>query len=221
MKAWALGLALATSVAAGAAHAATVSGTFIIDIYNYDAGHNSAEASATDANIASHTKLTTITYTGALDFKTDTASGAPSIAEFLNTGSGSYTVPVGVDLSSIVLSEGSGSGASQQFGTTTLFDIKATAFNAIIDGTGNISHDDGITFFDDGTPTASSAGPTTQIITPFTFDGGSFRLIYAAANGDPSVLHVEGTVVPLPATALLLLSGLAGLLAMTGLRKRV
>jgi hypothetical protein len=219
MRAWALGVALAASIATGAAHAATVSGTFTIDIYNYDAAGSSVAASATDANVSAHALLTTVTYSGALDFHTNTPSGDPTVKEFLDSAGGSYTLSNSVDLSNITLSEGAGSGDSP-FGTTTLLDIKAAAFNAIVSGTGEVSHDDGITFFDDGVATASAAGPTTQITTPFTFDGGSFRLIYAAANGDPSVLHVEGTVVPLPATAFLLLSGLAGLLTMTGLRKR-
>jgi hypothetical protein len=216
MKAWALGLTLAASIATGAAQAATVSGTFTIDVYHYDSGGDQNKAYATAGNVADHSAdlVATVTYTGALDFLSHDQSSSPTISSFLTSNGGSIvsvTNVAGLGLGNL-LSSGS-------YRATTLFDIKADAFDRILDGTGVIHHDDGITFYDDGGATGSYPQPTTQVATNYTFNGGQFRLVYAAANGDPSVLNVEGTVVPLPATALLLLSGLAGLLAMAGLKK--
>ncbi len=97
--------------------------------------------------------------------------------------------------------------------TTTFFDIVglfASGFSSII------SHDDGISVYDDGLEIASSAAPTTVIDTAVNgFGGGTWRLIYAATNSDPSVLKVTGddlpTTVPLPASLPLLLAGVAGI----------
>ncbi|RYH05909.1 VPLPA-CTERM sorting domain-containing protein [Tropicimonas sp. IMCC6043] len=86
---------------------------------------------------------------------------------------------------------------------------------------GSVLHDDGISAYDDGVlvSLASAADPTRAITTEFLFNGGDFRLIYAAANGNPEVLSVTTTPIPLPAGGLLLLSGLGGFAAFARRRK--
>src|SRR5262245_91175 len=79
-----LTIVLSAPLMAGTAQAATVSGTFNIDIYNYFGG----SPDATDANVAAHNpgdKINSITYTGALDF--DLGAGS-TILDFLNSAGG-------------------------------------------------------------------------------------------------------------------------------------
>lgn len=190
-----------------AAQAATVDGIVNIDIYTYDAGGSSANAAATVANLTGKTLTAQVTYEGLFDWFTD-GPNTTTVDQFLNSSSvGSY-----------VLNAGSTSGllTTGGFNTTTLFDFtgySATAFS------GTIRHDDGISFYDDGaliTP-ASAANPTTPVDTAYSFDGGDFRLIYAAANGNPEQLLVTASEVPIPAAAWFFGSGL---IALAGLKHR-
>lgn len=200
-----------------AGHAAPLSGTFEIDVYNYTAGGSSSNAGATVANVDTLTLSDTFTWDGALDFRIDTRNGpeagAPTIAAFLGTGTGSAT---GLDatVGGLTLSTGGGSGDAN-FGTTTIFDIVATSFDAPLTAAfdGVITHDDGITLLEDGAAIAQKAAPTSETTTTFSFGGGEFRLIYASANGDPSILEVSGTPapIPLPAGIWLLGAAMAGL----------
>ncbi len=198
----------------GAASAATLNGIFSVDIY-HRTGANTAQSAANEANLAGSTFLQTITYKGDLDFKTNNGN-LSTIGDWLATGfngvvTGLNALTAGTQLSASNINNGSA--------VTTFFDFTATflsGFDSII------RHDDGITVFDDGTQLATSANPTTVIDTIVNgFDGGTFRLIYAATNNDPSILKVTGdnlpAPVPLPAGMPLILAGLGGL-AM--LRKR-
>ena len=170
-------IALAAIAIGGAASAATLNGTFNIDIYNYDAGGSSAAAAATAANVAVHGPATvSVIYTGDLNFST--TGGGSSIQDFLDSGGGTI---IGPDLSAYALSAGS-------FGTTTLFDI---TFNAAAGISGTISHDDGISLYNNGFVVADSSNPTVEIDTDYSLSAGSVRLIYSAANGDPEILNVE------------------------------
>jgi hypothetical protein len=213
-------VAIATS---SAALASTIGGSVTINIFQ-STNTNTATASATDANIAASTYLDTITYTGFLDFGTFTQNNNPpdttTIAQWLDTGvGGSYT---GLDgsVGDLQLSKPDigGSGTA----TTTFFE-----FLGLADAPGftfDITHDDGFSFFDDGAAVASNAGPTSQTTqSGIVFDGGEFRLIYAATNGDPSVLKLagQGTLapVPLPAAGFLLVGALGGLAAVRRRRK--
>jgi hypothetical protein len=211
--------AIVVLLGAGAANASTLNGTFNIDIYQYDAGGIQSNADATAANVTSHSSnfLKTITYTGDIDFDSHTGD-VGNLLDFLQSASGSIlpnTIGLNVDLSS-----GAGSGDSA-FGLTTLFDISGTLGS----GSGTISHDDGVSIYDDGSLVLNSSAPTTVITNGFSFSGGAFRLIYAAANGDPSVLNIDFVAnppvssVPLPATLPLFATGL-GALGFAGWRKR-
>lgn len=190
---------------------ATTTGKFHLNIYNFDAGGDANAAAATVANIDAQqlagTRVFTGTYTGDLDFFLDTPGGAPTIAEFLATGGGSSIGFSHADFNDLILSDGAGS-SDPVFGTTTFFDFTADISSGLY---GDITHDDGISLLDDGVTVASSAPPTTVKTTSYGFNGGAFRLIYAAANGDPSVLNVDVQAVPLPASALLLVGALGGL----------
>ena len=187
--------------AAGSAGAATLGGMFTIDIYNYNAGGNSNAAAATETNVAANTKGATVTYSGLIDFAT--TGNPPSIADFLNSGTGTYMQTAGsANFLDMLMTDGG-------FLTTTLFDIYGTFATAV---TGSIDHDDGIKLFDSMGMITDSSDPTATITTLFSAAKGDFRLIYSAANGNPEELNVDVTgAVPVPAAGLLLLGALGGL----------
>lgn len=190
------------------ASAATLSGTFTIDIY-HRINANSAQSAATQGNLNPAEFLQTVSYTGDLDFLTNIGN-ATTIGSWLATGVNGVVTGLSAATSAIQLSS-----ADINNGTaiTTFFDITASfasGFNSII------RHDDGISVFDDGSQIATSSNPTVAIDTAVDgFNGGKWRLIYAATNSDPSVLKVTGdnlpATVPLPAGLPLLLAGLGGL----------
>lgn len=190
---------VAAGAMAGSAHAAT----FSIDIYNFNAGGVMGNADATAANVAARSAaetFETVSYSGVIDFNIGKDGTQATIGEFFASGSGAVS-GLSAGTAALTLSQGG-------FNTTTFLDFSANLPGSFY---GDIMHDDGVSLFDDGVlvTTASAQPPTTQITTPYSFSGGAFRLIYAAANGDPSVLNVSQ--VPLPATALLLVGALGGL----------
>ncbi|WP_425038560.1 VPLPA-CTERM sorting domain-containing protein [Primorskyibacter sp. S187A] len=195
--------------------AATLSGTFSVDIYQRT-NATSAEARADAANLlaADTVFLETITYTGQIDFGTRNMDDSTTIEDWLNTGVGGSFTPLSSTTAALQLSR---PNIRQGSATVTFFDFTATflsGFDSVI------RHDDGITAYDDGVAYATRANPTSVVNTNATgFDGGDWRLLYAATNGDPSILKVTGSdlpdpfiaPVPLPAGLPLLLAGLGGL----------
>lgn len=191
----AVGLAAASS-----AGAATMTGTFDINVYTYNAGGSAPNASATVANLVGKTLTANVTYTGDIDFMTN--GNSTTLADFLGSGTGSYVV-------------NSGSVAGQMtaggFGTTSLFDITSTitgSYKAVA------THDDGLSVYNNGSLVADSSYPTSAIPTPFNLTSGSLRMIYSAANGNPEQLNVQLSPVPVPAGGILLLSALGGVAAL-------
>jgi hypothetical protein len=196
--------ALIATLVAGAAQAATLTGTFNITAYNYDSQGNNANSYASAAvlsTIGSRANLVSdsFTYTGALSFGTPAQQ---TVGAWLGTGGGTVT---GLDatLAGRQLSSG-------HYRSTTFFVITA----AFVDGfNATITHDDGISVFDDGVAIRTRPAPTTAVNTVANgFNGGAWSLYYVAANGNPSILVVDAdrqpTPVPVPAALPLLAAGL-------------
>jgi hypothetical protein len=125
-----------------------------------------------------------VTYVGPLDFGLG-SEGMNTIGAFLASGSGNFSPPLDEVTAFTMLS-------SPPFAVTTVFDI-TFAEGAISDG--NIVHDDGIGLYVDEEliTDPADAAPTTQASTDFSSPAGQYRLIYVAANGNPSILVVRGT----------------------------
>ncbi|WP_371055995.1 VPLPA-CTERM sorting domain-containing protein [Rhodosalinus sp. K401] len=210
-----LASAIAVAAMASPALASTLTGTFQINIYNFsdnDPGGSSStvtqtNSAATPTNVAAQTLDATVTYTGTIDFRIGGGnSNSTYISDFLeSSSSGSYTIDSGTQtfLDNTLLSQGT-------YVTTTFFEFIGSFSGA---ATGTITHDDGVYLTAVNSTGGISSPPTTEENTDFTADAGDFTLIYAAANGNPSILEIDATVVPLPASALLLLAGLGGLAA--------
>ncbi len=201
--------AMAVTVAfAMPAVAATLNGTFTIDIRNFTGpGVTQANSHATAANFSAQSSDAVITYTGDINFFNTVASGATTtIAQFLGSAAGSYSIVSGTQafLDTTRLSQGT-------YVTTTFFQITGFFASAV---QGLIRHDDGITMVANGLTGGVSAAPTVAVNTAFRAGWGNFTLYYAAANGNPSILNVDVAAVPVPAGGLLLLGALGGLAAL-------
>ncbi len=212
------------------AQSATLSGTFDVRVVNYSFERNQnrsvavADANNFDARFnaaVDGVNRDTFTYTGELDFFVDNYPrdlDLETISDFLSSAtSGTFA---GLDAT-----VGGRKLSAPTFRTTTLFEFTEVYSNAFDT---RATHDDGFSIYDDGVELLSYSNPTGIRTTPRTgtvnFSGGEFKLIYAAANGNPSKLLVEGDglpfdpidnndvpAVPLPAPALLLMGSLGAL----------
>lgn len=202
LKASLFGALMATGLIAGTAQASTyLTSTFEVTVANFDAGGVRGNAFAGPINLLAN-QDETFTYTGALDFNIGSGGSATTtILDFLNSGSGTFS-GLSAGLGASILS-------TPTWGMTTIFRFRDFDLGGFA---GNIRHDDGIQFFDNGMIETNAPAPTTVINSAFDFSGGNFQLFYAAANGNPSVLEVTGTPapIPLPAALPLLLAGLGG-----------
>jgi len=202
-------LAIAASIAAlslgTAAHAASLSGLFNVQVNNYNAGGSGSNARALPQNLWVNNGGPDdfFRYDGSLDFRVPNPDNTDleTIADFLVTGTGSV---MGLDpmVADLRLS-------SPTFQDTTIF-----SFTTIIpyDVMLEVRHDDGLSVVDDGMVVANSVNPTTERTTgPFLMTAGQARFYYVAANGNPSVFEVDVSPAPLPMPAALLLASLAGL----------
>lgn len=225
------------------AQAATFSGDFDVRVVNYTFASNqsSSIALADQTNFDARYNAATdnvnrdaFTYSGDLDFFIDNVGPSNSDSEtvadfFLGNDDG---LPIGT-LSGLDAIVGALQLSKPTFKTTTLFEFTGTFTEGFEMA---ITHDDGFSIYDDGVELISYANPTGIRTTPttgtVTFTGGEFRLVYAAANGNPSQLLIEGTalnnsneeeepptLVALPASSLLLLGGL-GVLGAVGTRRK-
>lgn len=214
----------AASLLVGAANAATLSGTFEVTVVNV-LNQSSASSQATMANfdaalLASTDGVTSdvFTYTGDLDFGTSDGTDATTVAGWLASNPDGLSAVSGLDadVAALQLSKPNISSGSA---TTSFFLFDLVAPLGASDFT--IGHDDGVAVFDDGVKIGGNKGPnafkTTQVD---GFDGGEFSLLYVATNGDPSILNVDATPIPLPAGLPLLAAGLGGLLALRRRRAR-
>ena len=196
-----IGAIIATVMMSGASQAATfLQGNFALEIGNFNAGGSAGNAQANEATLIEEYEATGF-YNGALDFNIGAGNSASTtIGDFLNSGSGTFT---GFDQAVLDLTL-----STPTFQDTTIFSFVANFADGF---SGSVLHDDGVSVLDDGTVVAASTAPTIAITTGFGFDGGDFNLIYVAANGNPSILEVEVSPVPVPAALPLFLAGFGGL----------
>ncbi|MGA8572751.1 MAG: hypothetical protein ACLP7A_05490 [Desulfobaccales bacterium] len=144
-------------------------------------------------------------------------SGNSTVAQWLSTG-GAYNV------------SGTAGALNTQMSTndTTGTIIELTGVIAVTHGESfSITHDDGMSLYIDGIDVLSSPGPTSATTTTGTYTGATgdyaFALVYCEVDGPPAVLEgdLPGVVAPLPPSALLLGTGLLGLVGLAWRKRQV
>jgi len=211
------GAVLSTAVsllAANAANATALNGTFNVTIYQgvcSSCDINDADEQAQQGNplITPSNQISTGVYTGALDWESG-GNGDGNIGTFMTSSGGSYT-----DLSTV----NNYSLSSAPFDLTTVFVITGNVTGSI---GGDIQHDDGMSLYDGpgfANDIAGSALPTAEIPTAYTGLHGPFEIVYVEANGLPADLVMNVTTVPEPLTLSLFGAALAGAAASRRRRK--
>jgi hypothetical protein len=197
----------ALTAGANVAQATVLNGTFHIDIYQgfgSTGNINDPEEQAVITNplIIAANKIDSADYTGDLNFND---GGTNTIGSFLNFGGGDTSNFAAGTLTKALSASG--------FALTSVFVITGTVTGEIING--GIQHDDGATLYDSGGALASAPGPVTEQTLNYSGLTGDWTLVYVAANNIPEVLQFnvgssESTITPLPASAWLFGSVLAG-----------
>lgn len=181
---------------------------------NFDAAWDKANGGTSTFGDANSVAVSdTFEYNGDFDFRVGAPQKATySVADWLALGTGTVT---GLDtslgneqLSFPLISNGTA--------TTTFFLFTSKNNFAAADFT--ITHDDGVALFDDGVKLGGVDGPTSVRTTVINgFDGGTLSFLYAATNGNPSILEIDmtPTAVPLPAAAWMFGAALVGFVGMS------
>lgn len=222
------GAAVAVFGMLGAAHAATLNGTFNVTAVNVK-NVNSTQSNATNAAFLAAQAMAgavsdMFTYTGDLNFSTTNnipAGNSPTTILQWLTSAGGTIVGLDNDFGNLQQSKGN-INANPATATATFYLFERLA--SLGAGEFKVTHDDGIEIYDDGVSIGGFSAPTTVITTQVNgFGGGKFSILYVATNSDPSVLHVDADVapIPLPAAFPLLALGLGGLGVMRLRRKAV
>ena len=215
---------VAGTMLGGAVNAAFLTGDFTVTAYNVT-NLTSVESQATSANFlaadsgslgGSDSTISSdrFVYSGALDFRVglpNSPDPIQTISAWLGTGAGSVSgldsVFGGSQLSSPDINNGSA--------TTTFFQFVLQSSLGATDF--SINHDDGVAVFDGdifgvgSSLVGASVGPNSERTTEINgFDGGELSILYVATNGNPSILEVTPSPVPLPAAVWLFGSALLG-----------
>lgn len=206
-------IALASALALGTAlpaSAATLGGTFDVQVVRIT-GADTAESKATldnfNAALGSSGDQDTFTFTGDLDFSATNSNDSTTILQWLQTSAGGVIDGLDAGVGALKLSQ---DDINNSTAITTFFYF--TLKHLFMQDKFTVVHDDGIAIYDDGVRIGGREGPNskaTTIVEDFT--GGTFGLLYVATNGNPSILKVDATPIPLPAGGVLLLTALSGL----------
>lgn len=211
----------AITLSAGTLSAATVTGNFgvtAVNVVGLDADDSKATASNFDAARAAANAGTagysigSFNFDGALDFGTFDPTDATTISDWLASSVGGVVTGLDATFGGLQLSK---PNIKKGTATTTFFRF-IDNLNGFENGDLTITHDDGVLAFDAfGTDVyAGFEGPNGVRTTTGFFDGSFLDILYVATNGDPSVLKVDVSAVPLPAGLPLLMLGLGSIAAL-------